>query len=123
MKKSFPFFLLISMLFLFKTASAQNQLSEDQKNETMERYKANMAALNLTEEQKPKVEVIERTFFDAVGSLRNSGSSKMQKYQTFKTISKNRDKQMKEVLTKDQYRIFKDNQEAAKRNLRQRRKG
>jgi Spy/CpxP family protein refolding chaperone len=122
MKTAFPFLLLVIILLIPASTFAQGQLSEGQKKETLERYKSNMALLNLTEDQKPEVQAIEKEFFDAVSSLRNSDGSKMEKYRRFKTINKNRDKQMKEVLTKEQYRVFKDNQEQTKKNLRQRRK-
>jgi Spy/CpxP family protein refolding chaperone len=124
MKTASPFLLLALLSILLVPASTfgQSQVSEDQKKETLERYKSNMALLNLTEDQKPKVQAIEKEFFDAISSLRNSDGSRMEKYKTFKTISKNRDKQMKDVLTKEQYRVFKDNQEQTKKNLRQRRK-
>jgi Spy/CpxP family protein refolding chaperone len=124
MKTASPFLLLALLSILLVPASTfgQSQVSEDQKKETLERYKSNMALLNLTEDQKPKVQAIETEFFDAISSLRNSDGSRMEKYKTFKTISKNRDKQMKDVLTKEQYRVFKDNQEQTKKNLRQRRK-
>jgi Spy/CpxP family protein refolding chaperone len=124
MKTASPFLLLALLSILLVPASTfgQSQVSEDQKKETLERYKSNMALLNLTEDQKPKVQAIEKEFFDAISSLRDSDGSRMEKYKTFKTISKNRDKQMKDVLTKEQYRVFKDNQEQTKKNLRQRRK-
>jgi Spy/CpxP family protein refolding chaperone len=124
MKTASPFLLLalLSILLVPTSTFGQSQVSEDQKKETLERYKSNMALLNLTEDQKPKVQAIEKEFFDAISSLRDSDGSRMEKYKTFKTISKNRDKQMKDVLTKEQYRVFKDNQEQTKKNLRQRRK-
>ena len=100
----------------------QNRMTQEEKEEAKERYKAYTERLNLNEEQKPKVEEINMTYFNALSKLKNSDGSRMEKYRMFKDANSTRDKEMKKVLTKEQYAIYKENQQEQRDNFRERRR-
>jgi hypothetical protein len=100
----------------------QNRMTQSEKEEAKARYKAYTERLNLNEEQKPIVEEINMTYFNALSKLKNSNGSRMEKFRTFKDVSSTRDKEMKKVLTKEQYGIYKENQQEQRDNFRERRR-
>ena len=103
-------------------AYSQAKMTEAQKEEAIARHKAYTEKLNLTEEQKPIVEEINIAFFEALSKLKNSNGSRMEKYRTFKVVSSTRDKEMKKVLTKEQFAIYKENQQQQRDNFKERRR-
>lgn len=115
--------IVCTLMTISATVYSQSRMSEQQKEEAMERYQAFMSKLNLTEEQKPRVEEINREFFEGVAEIRKTNGSRLEKYNTFKKISSTRDKKMKEILTKEQYAIYKENQQEQRENFRERRRG
>lgn len=110
------------MVILAISGFAQSKMTEKEKEEAVAKYKVYMESLNLTEEQKPKVEEINMRFFEGVSNVKKSNSSKLDKYRTFKSLSSTRDAEMKKVLTKEQYSIYKEHQEEQRENFRQRRR-
>jgi Spy/CpxP family protein refolding chaperone len=101
---------------------AQSRMTEAQKEEFIARHEANMQALGLSEEQKPQVEAINMNYFRALSALKGSEVSKLEKYRSFKSASSTRDEEMKKVLTKEQYKIYKDNQSEQRDQMRERRR-
>ncbi|HZI24367.1 MAG TPA: hypothetical protein VFD46_04790 [Chryseolinea sp.] len=106
----------------YGSAYSQTKMTEAEKEEAIARHKAYTERLNLTEEQKPIVEKINMTFFEALSKLKNSNGSRMEKYRTFKDVSSTRDKEMKKVLTKEQFAIYKENQQEQRDNFKERRR-
>lgn len=102
-------------------ASAQSKMTEEQKKEAKEKYQAYKEKLNLTEDQSKKVDAINTTWFEGISELKNSGASKMAKYKKLKSLNGERDKKMKEVLTKEQFKIYKEQQAERKDEFKQRR--
>ncbi len=102
-------------------AFAQNpnpRWTEEQKQEFKKQFEAYKTQLNLSPEQEPKVEAINRQYFESLGQLKNAEGSKMSKYRKFKQVSDNRDRKMKEVLTKDQYAIYTKHKEQMRSQAR-----
>lgn len=104
----------------YSAALGQSRMTQEEKEEVVARYREYMEELNLTEEQKPKVEEINRTFFEGVSELRNSTRSRMEKYRTFKKLRSARDKEMKSVLTDEQYAVYKENQKEQREKFKER---
>ena len=102
-------------------ASAQSKMTEEQKKETKAKYQEYKEKLNLTEDQSKKVDAINSTWFEGIAELRNSSSSKMAKYKRYKSLNADKDKQMKEVLTKEQFKTYKQQQKEMKSDFKQRR--
>ena len=121
MKTLSTLFILAGMVCINHHLAAQQRLTEEEKQEAIERYMAFQEELNLTDEQKPLVEEINQTYFRGISQMRNSEASRLEKYRTFKDLSATRDRQMKQVLDKEQYKLFKQFQEETRANIRERR--
>ena len=116
----------IAVVLLFVTltanqASAQSKMTEEQKKEAKARYQEYKEKLNLTDDQSGKVDAINTTWFEGISALKNSDDSKLAKYKKLKSLNADRDKQMKAVLTKEQFKIYKQQQEERKEAFKQRR--
>ena len=99
-------------------ASAQSKMTEEQKS----KYEAYKQKLNLTEEQSKKVDAINTTYFEGLGELKNSNASKLSKYKKFKSLNNEKDKQMKGVLTKEQFKMYKEYQAQMKEEFKDKRR-
>lgn len=103
-------------------AYCQSRLTEAEREEAIARHQAYMEKLNLTEEQKPRVEEINMKYIESLSNLKHSNASRLDKYRTLKELTATRDAEMKKVLTKEQYAIFKENQQEQRKNFRERRR-
>lgn len=122
MKRIFKITMVLVLVTLAAAnASAQSKMTEGQKKEAREKYQAYKEKLNLTEDQSTKVDAINTTWFEGIAALKNSDASKISKYKKFKSLSNEKDKKMKEVLTKDQFKIYKQQQAEIKSAYKQRR--
>lgn len=101
---------------------AQSKLTEEQKQELKARYEAYKEKLNLSEDQSVKVESINRTYFERLAPLRNSDDSKLSKYRKYKDIKSTRDRQMKAVLDKEQYKTYEAFQKEMKEEFKESRR-
>ncbi|OQP58074.1 hypothetical protein A3860_07025 [Niastella vici] len=113
--------MLVLVTLMAANASAQAKMTEEQIKEVKARYQANKEKLNLTEDQSKKVDAINTSWFEGVAKLKNSGSSKMERYKKFKSLNQERDSKMKEVLTKEQFKIYKQQKQEMKEEFKQRR--
>lgn len=100
---------------------AQSKMTEEQMKKAKARYEQYKQKLNLTNDQSKKVDAINTTYFEGIAELKKNDASKLSKYRRFKSLSSDRDKKMKEVLTKEQYKIYKQQQEERKEEFKQRR--
>jgi hypothetical protein len=108
-------------ILLSATVLAQSKLTDEQKNEAKAKYEEYKQKLNLNDTQSKKVDAINTTYFEGIAELKSSNASKLSKYKKFKSLSSERDKQMKDVLTKDQYKMYKEQQHERKDEFKQRR--
>jgi Spy/CpxP family protein refolding chaperone len=113
--------LLLLVTITATNASAQSKMTDEQKKEAKARYQEYKEKLNLTDDQSKKVDAINTTWFEGISALKNAEDTKMAKYKKLKSLNADRDKQMKEVLTKDQFKIYKQQQEERKEAFKQRR--
>lgn len=121
MKKVFIGILLIFSCALTTKAQTTRQLSEEQKKELKAKMEAYKAELNLSEEQQPKFEEINLQFAEDLSELKNADGSKLSKYKKFKKLTDERNKKMKELLTDEQYKIYKSHQDEVKKELKSKR--
>lgn len=113
-------FFMASLMAMSQQLPAQQRLTEEERQQAMERYFAFQEELDLSPEQKPKVDEINKAYFEGLSMLRNQNATRLEKYRTFKELSSRRDQQMKEVLNKDQYKLYKAFQEETRDNIRER---
>ena len=117
---------LFFALFLIctNTSFAQSRaanLTEEQKEEIKKNLEEYSAALNLSEEQKPKLEEITKKYAKQMKAVKDSGGRRMSKYKKVKSIRKNKDAEMKKLLSKDQYKVYKEKQKEMKKKMKARR--
>lgn len=122
MKKIIVLSLILAMAFGgLKAQSGNGRFTPEQKKEMKEKMEAYRAELNLTDEQAEKVEVINSNFFEKLQSIRSGNGSRLEKYRELKDAANERDSKMKQVLTKDQYKIYKKHQKDMKSEMKSRR--
>jgi Spy/CpxP family protein refolding chaperone len=113
--------LLLLTTITVNNASAQSKMTDEQKKEAKARYQEYKEKLNLTDDQSKKVDAINSTWFEGITALKNAEGPKLAKYKKLKSLNADRDKQMKAVLTKEQFKIYKQQQEERKEAFKQRR--
>ena len=101
--------------------SKADNLTEEQKEEIKKNLEEHAAALNLSEDQKAKFEAITKKYAEQMKAVKNGGGGKLQKYKNVKSIRKNKDAEMKTILSKDQYKVYLEKQEEMKDKMKQRR--
>lgn len=125
--KSLKILSLFFALFLIgtNTTFAQSKaanLTEEQKEEITKNLEEYATAINLTEEQKPKFEEITTKYAKQMKAVKDGGGRRMSKYKKVKSIRKNKDAEMKNLLSKDQYKVYLEKQEEMQKKMRERRK-
>jgi len=118
---------LFFALFLINvnTTFAQSRgadLTGEQKEEIKKNVEEYAAALHLSEAQKPEFEEITKKYAKQMKALKDSGGSRMSKFKKVKSIRKNKDAEMKYLLSKDQYIVYLEKQEEMKKNMKERHK-
>ena len=108
MKKLLAVAFALGFLTLNSSLHAEVKLTDEQKEEALAKFETLQEKLSLTDEQSPKVEEINMTFFEGLSELHESESSRFMKYRKFKGIDSKRDKAMKAVLSKEQYKVYSD---------------
>ncbi len=125
--KVFKILSLFIAIFLIGTITtfAQSKgtsLTQEQKEEVKKNVEAYAAALDLSVEQKSKFEEITQRYAKQMIAIKDSGDSPMSKYRKVNAIRKNKDAEMKQLLSKDQYKVYLKKQEEMKKIMRERRK-
>lgn len=113
---------LIGTNTTFAQSRATN-LTEEQKEEIKKNLEEYAAALHLSEEQKPKFEEITKKYAKQMKAVKDSGGRRINKYRKVKSIRKNKDAEMKQLLSKDQYKGYLEKQEEMQKKMKERRKG
>jgi hypothetical protein len=111
---------LIGTNTIFAQSRAAN-LTEEQKEEVKNNLEEYAAALDLSEDQRPKFEEITKKYAKQMIDVKESGGRRMSKYKKVKSIRKNKDAEMKTLLSKDQYKVYLENQEEMKKQIKRRR--
>jgi hypothetical protein len=116
MKRIIKITAMLVLVILAANASAQSRMTE-----AKAKYQEQKQKLNLNEDQSKKVDAINTTWFEGITALKKSTESKMAKRNKFKSLNSTRDKQMKDVLTKEQFKLYKEDQKEMKEEFKQRR--
>lgn len=78
--------------------------------------------LNLTEEQRPKFIEITQKYTGQLKALKDSSKSRFSKYRDYKKIVKNRNKEMKALLSSQQYEVYLEVQKEIQKKMKENRK-
>ncbi|PCE63712.1 hypothetical protein B7P33_10575 [Sediminicola luteus] len=77
--------------------------------------------MNLSAEQEEKFMEISKRYGEQMKALKNSSDSKWKKYKALKEIRKNKDAEMKALLSKDQFKVYEKMQAEAKKKFKEQR--
>ncbi|OSY89285.1 hypothetical protein WH52_01170 [Tenacibaculum holothuriorum] len=113
---------LIVTLFVTTISFGQNkEVTETQKEQIKEQLEQYFEKLNLTEDQQTKFADITKKYGTQMKALKSSGKSKFKKYRAYKSIQKNKNKEMKDLLNKEQYSTYEEMQEKMKEKMKAKR--
>ena len=124
MKKQI-FILILSIMFILIGSLAMSQDREDLKNSTPEeraqfQTEWMMTELSLDSAIVPVVYKINLKYSRENQSLAKSGGSRLQKYRELKANSSAKDKELKGILSKEQYKLYLEKKEQMKSNIKKR---
>ncbi|MEM6634169.1 MAG: hypothetical protein AAF694_31120 [Bacteroidota bacterium] len=106
-------FFLALVVVGFHTAIAQDSevtLTAEQKEQMKQNFEEFAAVLNLSDEQKADFEAITKKYTGKMIAVKEGGGSKLKKYKKVKAIRADRNAEMEELLSPDQYQIYLDKQ-------------
>ena len=112
---------LIGTNTTFAQSRATN-LTEEQTEKIKKNLEEYATALHLSEAQKPKFEEITKKYAIQMIAVKDGGGRRMSKYKKVKSIRKNKDAEMKRLLSKDQYKVYLEKQEEMQKKMKERRK-
>ena len=107
-------------LFLFTSSAIAQHAFSDKKPE--ERAKEQMewmkTELGLDTIQVEKVHNINLKYADKIDNLKNSNVDRRQKFQEFRSLSAKKDNELKELLTKKQFKIYRKKKDEMRNNAK-----
>ena len=98
----------------------RENLSDEQKEEIKKHVESYATSLHLTAIQKTEFEAITRKYAKQMKAVRDSGGGKFKKYRKLKSIRKNKDKEMKQLLNPEQFKTYLEKQEERKKQMKAR---
>ena len=102
------------------TQSRATNLTEEQKEEIKNNLEEYATALHLSVAQKPKFEEITKKYAEQMKAVKDGGGRPMSKFKKVKSIRKNKDADMKSLLSKDQYKVYLEKQKEMQKKMRER---
>ena len=115
---------LTAAALIATTAAAQERgFTSEQKAQMEAKLKNGFEKLNLTAEQKPKFEEITKRYGNQLIGLKQSNKGRLAKLKMYKSIQKNKDNEMRSLLSIDQYKAYEKAQEELRQKMRQKSKG
>lgn len=111
MKSQIFFFLfcacILGQVNIINAQSEAPTMSEEQKANFKSKMQNFAQELDLTAEQQPAFTEIHKNYFSELRGLKESDMAKFSKYQKYKSIQSDKQKSVKKLLTKDQYKKYK----------------
>lgn len=114
--------LAIVMLIGTSTVAQSGDFTAEQKTQFEEQQASYLDELDLSEDQTEKFKEISRRYAGQMKSLKESDKSRLSKYKELKSIQKNKNEEMKTLLSEEQYQIYEKMQEEMKKKMKEKRK-
>ena len=115
------FNILFLAFFLFlglqSTATAQDILSPEQQQEVANNIEQFVTEINLSERDKPQFRMILGDFFIGLVALGATDFPAKTNRRIFKALKKGRDSRMKDLLSREQYKVYKARVKEVRTNL------
>jgi hypothetical protein len=102
--------------------SKETELSDEQKEELTQNMEEFLEVLNLSEKQKPEFEAITKKYAVQMKAVKENGGGKYKMYKKVKSIQKNKNSEMKKLLSEDQYEIYLEKQKEMQKRMKDREK-
>lgn len=106
-------------LGMSQSAAAQSVLSAEQKQQVAENVSNFLYELNLSERDKVACQEILGDFFIGLVAVRATNFSAKTNQKMLQALIKGRDSRVKEVLSSDQYKVYKARAKERRANLRE----
>jgi len=121
--KVLPLFIVLFFTGIntFYSQSNVDNLTEGQKAEIKKNLEEYAAVLDLSEDQEPKFQEITKKYAKQMIAVKDSDERRMSKFKKVKSIRKDKDAEMKTLLSKEQYKIYLEKQEEMKKRINERR--
>jgi len=111
----FVSFLLIGTTY---SVNAQSVLSQEQRDQVVENVTTFINDLNLSENDKPAFRMIIEDFFIGLVALRATDFPANTNRKIMKALVKGRDSRAKDLLSSDQYKVYKAQIKQTQANIR-----
>ena len=108
-------FVSIALLFVNQTFSQENTLEDKAATLTQNMQEQ----IGFSDEVAEKVYDINLEFVTKTDELKQSDTSKFKKFKSLKKLDENRDKALKDVLTKEEYETFKKNKSENRKTFKE----
>lgn len=118
--KKVKHFIIVCGLFIgaIHSINAQDILSAEQQEQVIENVSQFIYDLNLSERDKPAFRDIISDFFVGLVAIRATNFSATTNKKVIKTLAKDRDKRVKGLLSKDQYKVYKARGKERRANIK-----
>jgi hypothetical protein len=110
----------MSINFSFAQSTSAN-LTDEQEIKLAKNIEEFCKVLNLSEEQTQEFEAITKKYAEQLKAVKEDGGGKIQKYKKVNTIRNNKNADMKDLLSEDQYIIYMEKQEEMKEQMKEQR--
>lgn len=112
--------IVVVLLLVSTIAFAQDRtLTEAQKEQVKEQLEQYFEKLDLSEAQKPRFEEITKKYALQMKALKTSNKSRFAKYRENKSIKRSKNKEMKIVLSAEQYKIYEETQKEIQKKMKE----
>ena len=119
--KTKKFIAILSLImFAATTVAQQKELTEEQKARMEKQFQDYKMKLSLSSDQKPKFEEITKRYGKQLLELKESDKGRLSRYNTFKSIQKKKNAEMKRLLSNEQYKTYLEIQEEQQQKMKER---
>ena len=115
-------FIAILVLVAINGRAQKTEMTDEQKVRMEQQLSLYYDKLDLADEEKPKFEEITKKYGKQLIALKNSGKGRLSKYREFNRIQNNKNAEMEELLTKEQYLVYEEIQEEIQEEMKKRNK-
>lgn len=123
MKTLKQIFVIAIVMFVSSSVIAQETtLNDEQKAKLKAHLQESFEKLNLSEEQKPKFKEITKKYAAQMKTLKTSNKRKFVKLKEFKSIIDSKNKEMKALLSTEQYVVYEEMQKERLQKMKEKRK-
>jgi len=113
--------LMLIILVGTSALAQEKEMTEEQKAQMEAQLEDYIEKLDLSEEQRPKFEEITKRYGKQLMVLKESSKGRLSKYKEFKSINKDRNKEMEALLSEEQYTIYMATQEEMQQKMKENR--